>query len=127
MVACDGRLSAEVEAKAMRPDLRTAGEARLISWLQERQVEETGFQTDFEAVDRATATDPIPTSSAANIAPKNAFHWLSTPVIRMPSAMPGSMVWDSAETESAFRRSTTKPLKKPLVKPMNAAAASARW
>ena len=36
----------------MRPDLRTAGEARLISWLQERQVEGTGFQSDFEAVDK---------------------------------------------------------------------------
>lgn len=58
---------------AMRPDLRTAGEARLISWLQERQVEETGFQTDVEAVDRATATDPtgLP-KQQANIA-----YWLS--------------------------------------------------
>jgi hypothetical protein len=57
----------------IRPDLRTAGEARLISWLQERQVEETGFQTDFEAVDRATATDPtgLP-KQQANIA-----YWLS--------------------------------------------------
>lgn len=42
----------------MRPDLRTAGEARLISWLQERQVEETGFMSDVDAVDRATAADP---------------------------------------------------------------------
>lgn len=57
----------------MRPDLRTAGEARLISWLQERQVEETGFLSDFDAVDRATATDPseLP-KQQANIA-----YWLS--------------------------------------------------
>ena len=33
----------------------------------------------------------------------------------------------SADTESAFLRSTTKPLKKPLLKPMKAAAANARW
>jgi hypothetical protein len=57
----------------MRPDLRTAGEARLISWLQERQVEETGFLSDADAVDRATAADPsgLP-KQQANIA-----YWLS--------------------------------------------------
>ena len=58
---------------AMRPDLRQAGEMRLISWLQERQVEETGFLSDADAVDRATATNPkgLP-KQQANIA-----YWLS--------------------------------------------------
>lgn len=56
----------------MRPDLRQAGETRLISWLQERQ-DDSGDGSDVEAVDRATATDPrsLP-KQQANIA-----YWLS--------------------------------------------------
>jgi len=56
----------------MRPDLRQTGEARLISWLQERQ-DESDDGSDVDAVDRATATDPrsLP-KQQANIA-----YWLS--------------------------------------------------
>jgi soluble lytic murein transglycosylase-like protein len=56
----------------MRPDLRQAGEARLISWLQERQ-DDSEEASDVDAVDRATATDPrsLP-KQQANIA-----YWLS--------------------------------------------------
>lgn len=45
-------------ALSVRPDLRTITEAKLISWLQERQDEELGLETSADAVDRATATDP---------------------------------------------------------------------
>ncbi len=45
-------------ALSVRPDLRTVTEAKLISWLQERQYDATGISTDADAVDRATATDP---------------------------------------------------------------------
>ena len=45
-------------ALSVRPDLRAVTEAKLISWLQERQYDATGMNTDADAVDRATATDP---------------------------------------------------------------------
>lgn len=49
-----------------RPDLRLAGEARLIAWLQERQEIAIGF-TEPEAIDRATAAEPkdLPKQQAA--------------------------------------------------------------
>ncbi len=47
-----------VVALSVRPDLRVVAEAKLISWLQERQYDELGIETDADAVDRATATDP---------------------------------------------------------------------
>jgi Transglycosylase SLT domain len=47
-----------VVALSVRPDLRTVTETKLINWLQERQTDETGIETDADAVDRATATDP---------------------------------------------------------------------
>ena len=45
-----------VVALSVRPDLRVVTEAKIISWLQERQYDELGIATDAEAVDRATAT-----------------------------------------------------------------------
>ncbi len=45
-------------ALSVRPDLRAVTEAKLISWLQERQYDATGISTDADAVDRATAADP---------------------------------------------------------------------
>ena len=51
-----------------RPDLREAGEASLIAWLQERQDIATGHtQTEPEAIDRATAAEPkdLPKQQAA--------------------------------------------------------------
>lgn len=49
-----------------RPDLRQAGESRLMSWLQERQEAEIGF-TEPDAIDRATAANPkdLPRQQAA--------------------------------------------------------------
>ena len=49
-----------------RPDLRQAGEAELMSWLQERQEIAIGF-TEPDAIDRATAAEPhdLPKQQAA--------------------------------------------------------------
>ena len=49
-----------------RPDLRQAGEIRLMNWLQERQEIAIGF-TEPEAIDRATAAEPkdLPKQQAA--------------------------------------------------------------
>lgn len=62
-----------VVALTVRPDLRVVTEAKIISWLQERQYDELGIATDADAVDRATATDPrdLPTQQA------NLAYWLS--------------------------------------------------
>jgi hypothetical protein len=52
---------------AARPELRDAGEAQLITWLQERQAAINGFVSNTDAVDRATAADPknLPKQQAA--------------------------------------------------------------
>jgi soluble lytic murein transglycosylase-like protein len=47
-----------IVALTIRPELRVVTEAKLISWLQERQYDEVGMETDADAVDRATAADP---------------------------------------------------------------------
>lgn len=49
-----------------RPDLRQAGESRLMSWLQERQEAAIGF-TEPDAIERATAANPrdLPKQQAA--------------------------------------------------------------
>ncbi len=49
-----------------RPDLRQAGESRLMSWLLERQEATIGF-TEPDAIDRATAANPkdLPQQQAA--------------------------------------------------------------
>ena len=62
-----------VVALSVRPDLRTITEAKLVSWLQERQDEEMGLETSTDAVDRATAADPrdLPKQQA------NLAYWLS--------------------------------------------------
>jgi Transglycosylase SLT domain len=50
-----------------RPDLRDAGEARLMSWLQARQMTALGMQVELDAIDRATAANPhdLPKQQAA--------------------------------------------------------------
>jgi hypothetical protein len=50
-----------------RPEIRQAGEEQLIAWLQERQIALTGFGSDKEAIDRATAINPqsLPKTQAA--------------------------------------------------------------
>jgi len=41
-----------------KPELRQEGEARLISWLTERQVAAMGIRPELDAIDRATAANP---------------------------------------------------------------------
>ena len=62
-----------IVALSVRPDLRVITEAKVISWLQERQYDELGIETDADAVDRATATNPrdLPKQQA------NLAYWLS--------------------------------------------------
>ena len=57
----------------VRPDLRQAGEAQLMGWLHARQSDALGIESDMDAIDRATATDPgdLPKQQAA------VAHWLS--------------------------------------------------
>jgi len=56
-----------------RPELRLVGEVKLFSWLQTRQVEVTGMQSEIGAIDRATASNPqdLPKQQAA------VAYWLS--------------------------------------------------
>jgi hypothetical protein len=56
-----------------RPDIRTAGEAQLRGWLQERQVALLGMPIQLDAVERATAANPkeLPKAQAA------VAYWLS--------------------------------------------------
>lgn len=50
-----------------RPDLRQAGEVKLIGWLQARQIAAVGMEVESDAIDRATATNPkaLPAQQAA--------------------------------------------------------------
>jgi len=56
-----------------RPELRQAGEAQLMGWLQDRQYEAAGIEAEPVAVDRATAAHPheLPKQQAA------VAYWLS--------------------------------------------------
>jgi hypothetical protein len=56
-----------------RPDVRQAGETKLMSWLQERQAAAVGMPIELDAIERATATDPrdLPKQQAA------VAYWLS--------------------------------------------------
>lgn len=58
---------------AARPDLRQAGEAQLMGWLQARQVAALGLVPELDAIDRATAANPkdLPKQQAA------VAYWLS--------------------------------------------------
>lgn len=62
-----------VIALTARPDLRLAGEARLMGWLQARHIAALGMQPEPSAVERATAARPadLPRQQAA------VAHWLS--------------------------------------------------
>jgi len=50
-----------------RPELRQAGEVRLMGWLQSRQIALTGIAVEPDAIDRATAANPkdLPKQQAA--------------------------------------------------------------
>jgi Transglycosylase SLT domain len=56
-----------------RPDLRQSGEEKLRSWLQARQIETLGMETELDAIERATAANPkdLPKEQAA------VAYWLS--------------------------------------------------
>jgi len=56
-----------------RPDLRQAGEEKLMSWLQSRHIATAGIDAEPDAIDRATAADPkeLPREQAA------VAYWLS--------------------------------------------------
>jgi soluble lytic murein transglycosylase-like protein len=56
-----------------RPDLRQAGESKLMSWLQMRQAAALGMVPELDAIDRATAANPkdLPKQQAA------VAYWLS--------------------------------------------------
>jgi hypothetical protein len=73
-----------------RPELREATEMQLISWLQNRQIEATGYLVESDAIDRATATDPkeLPKQQAA------VAFWLSTKYRVAPEPI-GALVAES--------------------------------
>ena len=56
-----------------RPELRQIGEVKLFSWLQTRQIEVTGMESEIDAINRATASNPqdLPKQQAA------VAYWLS--------------------------------------------------
>lgn len=56
-----------------RPELRQVGEVKLFSWLQTRQIAESGMESELDAIDRATASNPqdLPKQQAA------VAYWLS--------------------------------------------------
>jgi hypothetical protein len=62
-----------VIALTARPDLRQAGESKLMTWLQERQAAALGMVPELDAIDRATAANPkdLPKQQAA------VAYWLS--------------------------------------------------
>lgn len=47
-----------VIALSSQPELRQASELKLMNWLKSRQTELIGFDTDEDAIDRATAANP---------------------------------------------------------------------
>ena len=78
---------------AARPELRDAGEAQLISWLQDRQTAINGFVSSPEAVERATAADPnsLPKQQAA------VTYWLSRKYSIAPEPL-SALVAEAYET-----------------------------
>jgi hypothetical protein len=78
---------------AARPELRDAGEAQLITWLQDRQAAINGFVSSTEAVDRATAADPktLPKQQAA------VTYWLSRKYSIAPEPL-SALVAEAYET-----------------------------
>ena len=78
---------------AARPELRDAGEAQLITWLQDRQTAINGFVSNTDAVDRATAADPksLPKQQAA------VTYWLSKKYSVAPEPL-SALVAEAYET-----------------------------
>lgn len=80
-------------ALAFRPDWRNVSEWHLLSWLQDRQVEQTGLATELDAIDRVTAANPskLPKEQA------NLTHWLSKKYRVAPEPI-GAIVAQAYET-----------------------------
>ncbi len=80
-------------ALVFRPDWRNVSEWHLLSWLQDRQVEQTGLATELDAIDRVTAANPskLPKEQA------NLTHWLSKKYRVAPEPI-GAIVAQAYET-----------------------------
>lgn len=76
-----------------RPDWRNVSEWHLLGWLQDRQVEQTGLATDYDAIDRVTAANPskLPKEQA------NLTQWLSKKYRVAPEPI-GAIVAQAYET-----------------------------
>jgi hypothetical protein len=87
---------------AARPELRDAGEAQLISWLQDRQTAINGFVSSPGAVDRATAADPksLPKQQAA------VTYWLSRKYSIAPEPL-SALVAEAYETGAKVKLDPT--------------------
>ena len=87
---------------AARPELRDAGEAQLISWLQDRQIAINGFASSPDAVERATAADPksLPKQQAA------VTYWLSRKYNIAPEPL-SALVSEAYETGAKTRLDPT--------------------
>jgi hypothetical protein len=87
---------------AARPELRDAGEAQLITWLQDRQAAINGFVSSTEAVDRATAADPksLPKQQAA------VTYWLSRKYNIAPEPL-SALVAEAYETGAKVKLDPT--------------------
>ena len=87
---------------AARPELRDAGEAQLISWLQDRQIAINGFASSPDAVERATAADPksLPKQQAA------VTYWLSRKYSIAPEPL-SALVSEAYETGAKTRLDPT--------------------
>ncbi len=82
-----------VAALIFRPDWRDVSEWHLLSWLQDRQVEQTGLGTELDAIERVTATNlsKLPKEQA------NLTQWLSKKYRVAPEPI-GAIVAQAYET-----------------------------
>ncbi|MDP3699923.1 MAG: lytic transglycosylase domain-containing protein [Hylemonella sp.] len=89
-------------ALVARPELRQAGEAQLMGWLQDRQIESSGIEAEPVAVERATAAHPhqLPKEQAA------VAYWLSKKYRVAPEPLSALVV----EAYEVGRRTDIDPL-----------------
>jgi hypothetical protein len=85
-------------AFAFKPDLRSSGEAQLMTWLQARQADAMGIMADLTGIERATATDPreLPKQQAA------VAYWLSKKYRVAPEPI-SALVAESYELGSKYK------------------------
>jgi hypothetical protein len=89
-------------AFAFKPELRSTGEAQLISWLQARQADAMGVVADLTGIERATATDPkdLPKQQAALA------YWLSKKYRVAPEPI-SALVAESYELGAKYKMDPT--------------------